>query len=232
MTPPVVASASDAPDASSDRTPQPSERRSFLSRMLAASATLGLGAWARPAQAADARVALTVADDEPWMKRLHGTQRVVFHSHLPTDGLALTWARTFLETHKSAYGRQDSDCSVVVGLNGRSIGLLFNDAMWAQYPIAETMGMKGTTNPNGPSGSNLVSQLIGRGALLLVCQNSLRTAGSRFLPEPARSDAAARAAFSAAASGSLLPGVEIVPAMIVTLQMAQDRGCRYVYAGS
>ncbi len=217
--------------AATTRTAPPTERRSFLTRVLAAGATLGLGVLTRPAGAMGTSPPGLV-EDEPWMARLRGTQRVVFHSHLPTDGLALTWARTFLETHKTAYGRQDSDCSVVVGLNGRSIGLLFNDSMWARYPIAETMGMKGTTNPNGPSGSNLVSQLIGRGAILLVCQNSLRAAGSRFLPEPARADAAARAAFSAEATASLLPGVEIVPAMIVTLQMAQDRGCRYVYAGS
>jgi intracellular sulfur oxidation DsrE/DsrF family protein len=30
---------------------------------------------------------------------------------------------------------------------------------------------------------------------------------------------------------NLIAGVEVVPAMIVTLQQAQDRGCRYIYAG-
>lgn len=208
-----------------------SPRRNFLARVLSLGAGVGLGAFAKPALAAVPPSAPTV-DDEPWMKRLGGQSRVIFHSHLPTDGLAITWARTFLETQKTVYGRRDTDSGVVVGLNGRSIGLLFNDAMWAKYPIAQTLGMTGTQNPNGPLGTDLVTQLLGRGVILLVCQNSLRAAGSRFLPEPDRSDEGRRAAFGEEAKANLLPGVEVVPAMIVTLQQAQDRGCRYVYAGS
>lgn len=206
-----------------------SQRRSFLARILALGAALGAATVAPPAHALASG---TLTDDEPWMTRLRGSSRVIFHSHLATDGLAITWARTFLETQKSVYGKQDADSSVVVGLNGRSIGLLFNDAIWRDYPIAATMGMTGTENPNGPGGSNVVAQLLSRGVIFLVCQNSLRASGSRFLPEATRSDAAAREAFSTLASKSLLPGVEITPAMIVTLQQAQDRGCRYVYAGS
>jgi intracellular sulfur oxidation DsrE/DsrF family protein len=90
--------------------------------------------------------------------------------------------------------------------------------------------MKGTVNPNGPAGSGLVASLIARGAIMLVCNNSLRASGSRFLPEPARADAAARTAFADEAKANLLPGVEIVPAMVVALQRAQDLGCRYIYA--
>ncbi len=205
-------------------------RRSFLTRLLAIGATLGVGGSVGARQAL-AEEGGTAAADEPWMTRLKGTQRVVFHSHLPTDGLALTWARTFIETQKNTYGRTDAESGVIVGLNGRSIGLLFNDAMWSKYPIAQTMGMTGSANPNGPGGSNLVAQLLERGVILLVCQNSLRASGSRFLPEPARSDEKLRTAFAEEAKANLLPGVEVVPAMIVTLQQAQDRGCRYVYAG-
>ena len=66
---------------------------------------------------------------------------------------------------------------------------------------------------------------------MCIRDSSLRASGQRFLPEPQRNEAAARTAFGAEVTANLLPGVEIVPAMIVTLQMAQDRGCRYVYAG-
>ena len=104
-----------------------SQRRSFLARILALGAALGAATVAPPAHALASG---TLTDDEPWMTRLRGSSRVIFHSHLATDGLAITWARTFLETQKSVYGKQDADSSVVVGLNGRSIGLLFNDAIW------------------------------------------------------------------------------------------------------
>lgn len=220
------------PDVTTDSMPQTtlagtsaSARRSFLARLFAVGASIGLGA-------ARAEAMPTRADDEPWMKRLIGKQRVLFHSHLATDGQAISWARTFLDTQKNTYGLTDADSSVVVGLNGRAIGLLFNDALWAKYPIAQTLAMSGSQNPNGPAGGDLVAQLIGRGVIMLVCQNSLRASGARFLPEAQRGDAALRAAFADEARANLLPRVEVVPAMVVTLQQAQDRGCRYIYAGS
>jgi intracellular sulfur oxidation DsrE/DsrF family protein len=167
------------------------------------------------------------AADDPWIARLKGKNRVVFHSHLASDGIALRWAQTYLDTQKSVYGLTDADSSVVVGLNGRAIGLLFNDAIWGRYPIGETLQMPGSRNANVA----LVAQLVSRGVMILACNNSLRAAGQRFLPEAQRGDAARRTAFSDEAGANLLPGVEVVPAMIVTLQQAQDRGCRYVYGG-
>lgn len=199
-------------------------RRSFLSRLVTVSAALGLVA---PVSAHALENAAGRAD-EPWMTRLHGKHRVLFHSHLATDGIALRWAQTFLDTQKSAYGLTDAESSVVVGLNGRAIGLVFNDAIWSKYPIGETLQMPGSRNANVA----LVAQLIARGAIILVCNNSLRAAGQRFLPENQRGDAALRTAFSEDARANLLPGIEITPAMVVTLQQAQDRRCRYVYGGS
>ncbi|MDQ8157858.1 MAG: hypothetical protein P3B76_05475 [Gemmatimonadota bacterium] len=207
-----------------DTTPAPG-RRSFLSRLLAAGAAIGMGA-PRAVQALAPVRPDTTADD-PWTTRLTGTQRVVFHSHLASDGIALRWAQTYLDTQKSAYGLTDADSGVVIGLNGRAIGLLFNDAIWGKYPIGETLQMPGARNAN----TALVAQLVARGVIILACNNSIRAAGQRFLPEAQRGDAALRTAFSDDVRANLLPGVEVVPAMIVTLQQAQDRGCRYIYGG-
>ncbi|MCZ8205488.1 twin-arginine translocation signal domain-containing protein [Gemmatimonas sp.] len=205
-------------------------RRDFLGRLAAFGATIGVlpsqALNAAPAPAADEASAATVED--PWMKRVAGTQRVVFHSHMPTDGLALRWAQTFLDTQKTVYGIREQDCTVMVGLNGRSIGWFFNDAMWAKYPsVGEVMGMPGTRNPMTES----VAILARRNVLLLACGNSIRASGGRFLPPEQRTDRERTTMFAEEARKSLLPGVEVVPAMIVTLQQAQDRGLRYVYAG-
>ena len=199
-----------------------SGRRTFLSRLVTVGAALGLAA----PRSADAN-ARPMSPDAPWIARLKGKNRVVFHSHLASDGIALRWAQTYLDTQKSVYGLTDADSSVVVGLNGRAIGLLFNDAIWGKYPIGETLQMPGSRNANVA----LVAQLVSRGVMILACNNSLRAAGQRFLPEAQRGDAARRTAFSDEAGANLLPGVEVVPAMIVTLQQAQDRGCRYIYGG-
>lgn len=166
--------------------------------------------------------------DDPWIARLKGSHRVIFHSHMPTEGLAIRWAQTFLDTQASAYRVAEGENSVVVGLNGRSIGWFFNDAMWAKYPsIGEVMGAPGSKNPQ----TGAVAALVPRGVILLACANSIRAAGQRFLPDPARNDATARTAFADDVRRNLLPGVDVVPAMVVTLQQAQDKGCRYIYAG-
>lgn len=200
---------------------QRTPRRSFLSRIAAGIAALGV-----TSAQADA-LTFEQPGDEPWMKKLTGAQKVIFHSHEPTNGQSFTWARGFLDSQKNNYGKADKDSTVIVGLNGKSIGLAFNDAMWTKYPIGQTLNMPGTVNPNTAA----VAQLLERGVIVLVCNNSLRAAGQRFLPEAQRSDAAVRNAFSDEVRANLLPGVEVVPAMVTTLQMAQDRGCRYIYAG-
>lgn len=198
------------------------DRRSFLGRLAALGAAFGLA----PRDAA----ALTprAGADDPWMTRLRGPHRVVFHSHLPTDALALRWAQTYLDTQGSRYGLTDRDCTVIVGLNGRSIGWFFSSELWASHPtIGGVMGSEGVANPQAA----LVAALQRRGVLLLVCGNSIRASGQRFLPAETRDDPTARVAFAQAVESGLLLGVEIVPSMVVTLQQAQDRGCRYIYAG-
>lgn len=204
------------------------DRRAFLSRLAALSAALGLGASRADASSVDSELPGTLRDD-PWVARLTGRHRVVFHSHLPTEGLALRWAQAFLDTQRTTYGVAESDCSVVVGLNGRSIGWFFGDALWSEYrTVGEVMAAPGASNPQRA----LVASLTQRGVILLACGNSIRASGQRFLPSPQRDDATARTAFAERVRAGLLPGVEVVPSMVVTLQQAQDRGCRYIYAGS
>ncbi|GAB1341324.1 twin-arginine translocation signal domain-containing protein [Gemmatimonas sp.] len=201
-------------------------RRDFLGRLAALGASIGLLP-SRAAQASALDGPLPVVED-PWMKRVSGAHRVVFHSHLPTEGLALRWAQTFLDTQKTVYGIREEACSVMVGLNGRSVGWFFSDSMWAKYPsIGEVMGMPGTRNPMNES----INTLARRKVLLLACGNSLRASGGRFLPAVERTDRERTVAFADEVRANLLPGVEVVPAMIVTLQQAQERNYRYVYAG-
>lgn len=201
------------------------ERRRFLSRLAAWGATMGL---VSPRLASAATAPGASSTDDPWNSRLQGPHRVVFHSHMPTDGLAVRWAQTYLDTQHANYGLRDTDSSVVVGLNGRSIGWFFGDALWARYAtIGEIMGAPGARNPQ----TALLAGLRARGVILLACGNSIRASGQRFLPPAQQADAAARTAFADEVRASLLPGVEVVPSMVVTLQQAQDRGCRYIYAG-
>jgi intracellular sulfur oxidation DsrE/DsrF family protein len=202
----------------------PTDRRGFVSRLAAVGATLGLSL-PRAAHAAEQGGQV---QDDPWMARLGGRHRVVFHSHLPTEALVLRWAATYLDTQRDSYGLPENEHGVVVGLNGRAIGWCFGDALWARYPtIGEVMGAPGATNPQ----SRALAALRDRGVIVLVCGNSIRASGSRFLPPELRNRADTTAAFAEEVRATLVPGAEIVPSMVVTLQQAQDRGCRYIYAG-
>lgn len=200
-------------------------RRDFLGRLAALGASIGF----LPPGAANAAAApLIPVVEDPWMKRVSGAHRAVFHSHMPTEGLALRWAQTFLDTQKTVYGIREENCQVMVGLNGRSIGWFMNDSIWAKYPsIGEVMGIPGERNPMTES----IAILARRKVILLACGNSIRASGGRFLPTADRGDRARSTAFADEVRANLLPGVEVVPAMIVTLQQAQERNFRYVYAG-
>lgn len=201
------------------------DRRTFLSRLATLGAALGVSS--SSAAAASLRSEIQAAD-EPWMKRLTGKQKVLFHSHMPTDGQAIRWGQTFLDTQKATYGLNDGDSTVVIGLNGRSIGWFFNDALWAKYPtIGEVMGAPGAKNPQAAA----VAALAPRGVVMLACNNSIRASWQRFLSDAQKADQTLRNGFADEIKANLLQGVEVVPAMVVTLQQAQDRGCRYIYAG-
>jgi intracellular sulfur oxidation DsrE/DsrF family protein len=202
-------------------------RRTFLARLTALGASLGVPGIA----------SANTAPDEAWMTRLRGEHRVIFHSHDPANGLAFSWARNFLNTQREAYAQRDADSSVLVGLNGRAVGMFYNDAMWAKYNVAKVLGMTHARNPwasplpgSGVPATDLIEALVQRGVQFLVCNNSLRMGAVRFHPDGAQSSEQTRAAFYEEAKQSLVPGVQIVPAMIITLQQAQKRGCSYVYA--
>jgi len=200
----------------------PVPRRGFLTGIGAISSLLGLSVFARPADGD------TLEVTDPWMAKVTGKHRVVFHSHEPTQGQAIRWAQTFLDTQKVAYGIRDDANTVIVGLNGKAIAWCFGDALWSKYAtIGEVVQAPGNRNPQAAA----IASLQARGVLFLACNNSIRAAGPRFLPEAQRGSVEARDAFADEVRRSLLPGVEVVPSMVVTLQQAQDRGCRYIYAG-
>ena len=72
-----------------------------------------------------------------------------------------------------------------------------------------------------------VNALQARGAKFIFCNNVMRFLTRTLAKEAGVSYEAMRAELV----GGLLPGVTVVPAMVVALGLAQERGCAYVYAG-
>lgn len=207
-----------------DRTVPP--RRGFLGQVMGALAALGV-----PGVAVAQRGTTALPTGEQWPARLTGAHKLVIHCHEPADGVAFAWASNFLDAQRDAYGLADRDSSVIIGLQGKALAYFYDDAMWAKYGIAQAFGVTGPGNPFRANGGGLtLASLQARGVILLACGNSLKRGATRWVKDrPVTREVAA--AWEAEARASLAPGVEVVPAMVTTLVMAQERGCRYLYAG-
>ncbi len=198
-------------------------RRGFLARLGGALAALGL-----PAAAAAAPRPVD-PPGEAWLQRLTGTHKLILQAHLPADGVAFGWAANYLEAQRTHYGLADRDSTVVIGFQGPALAFLLDDAMWARYDMAAALGVRGPGNPFRRGGAQSIAALQARGVILLACGNSLSRGAARWVKDRPVTPEVSRA-WTDEARAALHPGVEVVPAMVTTLVMAQERGCRYICA--
>jgi intracellular sulfur oxidation DsrE/DsrF family protein len=201
----------------------PVPRRGFLARLGGALAALGVPGVAAGAASVD-------PPNEAWLRKLTGAHKVILHAHLPADGVAFGWAYNYLEAQRTHYGLSDRDSTVVIGFQGAALAFLLDDAMWAKYGMASALGVTGPTNPYRRGGPQSIAALQARGVILLACGNSVARGASRWVKDAPVTPERSRA-WADEARAALHPGVEVVPAMVTTLVMAQERGCRYLFAG-
>jgi intracellular sulfur oxidation DsrE/DsrF family protein len=218
------------------------ERRSFLTR-LNKGAVAALGAIAlRGAAKAQVKQATRFEpvrhEKDDWLDQAPGKHRLVFDT-INADGLgqSLLFANNFIRVNRTDYGLQSTDLAVIVIVRHRSAPFGFTDAMWAKYgealaehAVYEDPKTKGVPKINVFNSSDYASLLPSRGTILealakqgvqvAVCGSSTR----------AMSGVIARAAGGkvddvfAELSANLVSNARIVPAGIVALNRAQERG--------
>ncbi len=207
-------------------------RRGFLGR--AAAAALGLAAAPRVLQASLGQQA---AQHDRWLDRLTGTHRTLFDMPAWNDGLPMVHILNYMNTYNSAYGVRDSDINVVGTFYGATTLAAANDAMWARYRLGELLDLKDpagahwTRNPwravvyaeglTIPDASTEALQR--RGALFIACNNAL----TFFFDVIAGARQANRATVESDIRANLLPGVVVVPAMVIAIEKAQGKGLAY-----
>ena len=215
-------------------------RRGFLGRMAAAAAAAGL-AWRVP----EARAAQVQQQAAPgrWLQGLNGTYKCLFDFPLHGGGLPQAHMRNFIRTHADAFGTAEADIDIVgtlyfVGPQS-SQPLAFTDAMWEKYRLGEFMGLTDPRTdrpfirnmffrpqPDDPliGGATVsIEALQGRGATFLTCNNSLTGFASQ-LADAGRGESDA---IREDLLGNLLPGVVLVPAMVIAIERAQAAGFAY-----
>jgi hypothetical protein len=193
-------------------------------------------------QALQAENAASAPAEDEWLNKLNGKYRQLFDFPAHKDGLPLVHMLNYYETLSKAYNVKDSEINTIGTLYGApeaSILFGFNDAMWAKYNMG--VALKFNDHKTGQPATRNVwrtdPQILGmmvaapasieslqkRGALFLLCNNALNLWAGIL----AQANKAEAPAVLADLKANMLPGVVLVPGMVVAIQQIQDKGIAY-----
>jgi intracellular sulfur oxidation DsrE/DsrF family protein len=226
-----------------------SDRRGFLGRIL--------GAVAATAVTTGRSAAAQSSNPDSWIAGVKGTHRCLFDFPQHKNGLPLMHILNYLNTYQQAYKTTAGQVGAVgtfYGIGGQSsIPMAFNDTIWAKYGLGEYAGLKDTSGKpythnvfNRPTANELhllmqvmqtptipgfagalpalgIESLQKMGTTFLLCANALgawcqelEVRGKGKAPDIEKELRA-----------NLLPGVVVVPAMVIAIEKAQAAGIRY-----
>lgn len=224
------------------------KRREFLGRLAAGAVAIGLTGSVPRALTAEPSTGHDLKPSDKWLESLKGKHRQFFDMPNHENGMGLLHVRNYLNTMRDTYHVTHPDVTAVAGLYGMTTMLGFNDAMWQKYGVANPIkvmdGSKAPATSNvfykAPAGSaslslsgaplqipadSSISSLQERGAVFILCNNAFNLWMGMLAGWDAAKSAALRQEFEA----NMLPGVFLVPAMVVAVSQAQTHGCTYMY---
>jgi hypothetical protein len=226
------------------------DRRSFLGRMMGtiAAASVPMSGVAAAAQG---------AGPDEWIQGVKGTHRCLFDFPQHKNGMPLLHILNYLNTYSAAYktgaGQVGAVGTFYSAGSQASIPLAFNDTVWAKYELGVYSGLKDASGKpyirnvfNRPTSDDLhllmqaidsppipalagaipalgIESLQKMGATFLLCANAL---GIWCLELEARGKGKA-SDLDQELRANLLPGVTIVPAMVIAIEKAQEAGIKY-----
>jgi intracellular sulfur oxidation DsrE/DsrF family protein len=186
---------------------------------------------------AEARRTAATPNADAWLDQLKGSHRELFDAPTPAGGIPLVHLMNFYDTYNKAYGVKDSDVNGIVTFYGLTTFHGLNDAMWTKYRIGEFLENlgektnKATINPwrTAPVALGMtlpqasIESMQKRGATFIICNNAL-TIFSGML---AQSRGLSADSVYQDMKANILPGVTLVPGMVVAIEKAQQRGVSY-----
>jgi hypothetical protein len=219
-------------------------RRTLAGRtlMLFALGATGLAAVtaARPraANASVGSVPRGVVPSNGWLKELKAKHRQFFDNPSPNGGIALVHVMNYFDTYNQAFGVKDADINAVLTFYGATTFYGLNDAAWAKYRLGEFLdtndpatGKPATSNPwraapvvlgmTIPAAS--LESLHKRGATLILCNNALQVFSSLLAVKRGLETKDVYEDLKA----HILPGVQLVPGMVIAVEQAQRAGLTY-----
>ncbi len=222
-----------------------SNRRAFLTRLATGSAALAAGGVALQLGAAEAEGASSAAELSPmsdaWLTKLTGKHKQYFDTSQINDGFALGFAMNFLNLNNQAYNLPDSNLSAVVGLRHFALPMAFTDDIWARYKLGETFKIMDPAT-KAPAVRNFfyhpqdgdlmfpgmaIDKLLARGVTFTVCNVALGVLSGKTSKNAGVTPEVAKAQWTA----GVIPGMVLVPAGVLAVNRAQEKGCTYCLGG-
>lgn len=217
-------------------------RRGFIGRLVAGGAALvAVGSSRQLLHAAPATGAVEPSDAAggDWMDELTGKHRTVFDTAAHKNGKPLAQAVNYLNAWRDAFKVPEREINLVIGVHGEAIPFVLTDALWSRFKIGEQYEVTdGATRRAAIENSftaahaataglvtpeQTVEALQKRGVRFIVCNNTIAGATKKLAAAGLGTAEEIRPAILA----GLLPGVVVVPAMVVALTQLQERGVKY-----
>ncbi|MDQ6830931.1 MAG: hypothetical protein M3081_18865 [Gemmatimonadota bacterium] len=224
-------------------------RRSFVSRVGRFASVAALAAWVNPrrtemlAQSNTPRPASGSDWDLSWVDRLaNATDRAVFDWPSigdPDDGIVPAIAARYLDNCAAAYGPSRYDARVVLNVRTQAVPVALNDAAWERYALGTEYSVKDPVSkqpavrnpfwhrnpdPRNAMLSPTLEELVGRGAIILVCDFALGHLAKRLATKAGRDAESVHRDLR----GAFVPASFAVPSGIFGLAKSQNAGCAFV----
>jgi intracellular sulfur oxidation DsrE/DsrF family protein len=206
-------------------------RRAFLSHFPAATALFA----AQPPGLASPKPAGSPMrhEQDDWLDRAPDKHRVVFDTWLADKfGGAAGYASNWIRYNKEAYGLTDGDLAVVLVARHGSTPFAFNEAAWTKYGKIFAANMSAEDkiahpNPTTNRYAPLLERLSKQCLRVAVCNVTLRAYVELIAKETSADEADVRKELTANVIGNAV----IVPAGILAVTRAQERGYAMVSIG-
>src|SRR5579864_4455452 len=217
-------------------------RRLFLARVGAGAGVVGASFMSSPSAEAQAEAAWRPSrhTQDDWYDKIPGVHRFLLDTSTGESmGWALQFATNYFTANLEAYGLKESDLAVIIVARHKSTSFAYNDAIWAKYgkqisEQSEFMDPKTKEPPKinvyGPAGetpqAGKMDALIKKGVQFAVCSMSTRGISTRI----AKANGLEIDSVVKEIIANLIGNARMVPAGVIAVNRAQERGYSFIYS--
>lgn len=206
---------------------QKRSRRALLAGLGSVAAAGAIGT--QPASAQGTTFSPTMHPEDNWLSAIPGKHRIILDvtspEHVPD---AIRFVSNFFTGHKSGYGVDESDLAIVVCFRHGATPYGYADAIWAKHGkvIDAKADPVPVANPFNTTGRTQLADMAKRGVHFMVCGTASRGLAGRIAGQGGDADAVLKDM-----AANMIPSARIVPAGVIGVTHAQERGYALLYVG-